>query len=83
MDTYKPINCNLYDYLEEAVTLKKKNVILLKSDSGPQIINGQVVDLFSKDKVEYLKMKKGLIIRLDTIQHFNDIDFSKDPTCKE
>jgi len=82
MEPYTPINCNLYDYLEEAATLKKNNVILLKGDKGLQIINGKIVDLFVKDKVEYLKMKIGTVIRLDTIRQFNDIDFTDPANCK-
>ena len=82
MEPYTPINCNLYDYLEEAATLKKNNVILLKGDSGLQIINGKIADLFVKDKVEYLKMRIGTVIRLDSIQQFNDIDFTDPANCK-
>jgi len=81
-NTYQPIDCNLYDYLEEAATLKKKCVFLLSIDGDLRIINGQIVDFFIKDKVEYLKLKSEAVIRLDTIQQFNDIDFSTGKACK-
>ena len=78
---YQPINCNLYDYLEEAATLKKKCVFVVRAGNDIRIINGQIVDLYIRDKVEYLKLKKGTEIRLDTIKQFNDIDFETGLTC--
>lgn len=81
-NSYQPINCNLYDYLEEAATLKKKCVFLVSIDGDLRIINGQIVDLFSRDKVEYLKLKSEAEIRLDTIRQFNDVDFSTGKPCK-
>lgn len=79
---YTPINCNLYDCFEEAATLKKKCVFLIKEDSRTRIENGQIVDFYIKDKVEYLRLKKGKDLRLDTIQQFNDIDCTKGEPCK-
>ena len=81
-NTYQPIDCNLYDYLEEAATLKKKCVFLVNIKGDLRIVNGQIVDLFVRDKVEYAKLKKGTELRLDTIQQFNDIDFSTGKACK-
>jgi len=81
-NSYKPIDCNLYDYLEEAATLKKKCVFLISINNDTRIVNGQIIDLFIRDKVEYLKLKKGTELRLDTIKQFNDIDFSTGEHCK-
>jgi len=41
-----------------------------------------VVLLLAEDKVEYVKLKKGISIRLDIIQQFNDIDISSGKPCK-
>lgn len=79
---YKPIDCNLYDYLEEAATLKTKCVFVITVNGDLRIVNGQIVDLFVREKVEYLKLKKGTELRLDTIQQFNDIDFKTGKPCK-
>jgi Rho-binding antiterminator len=79
---YQPIDCNLYDYLEEAATLKKKCVFLISVGGDLRIVNGQIVDLFIRDKVEYLKLKKGTELRLDSIKQFNDIDFRTGKVCK-
>ncbi len=78
---YQPIDCNLYDYLEEAATLRKKCVFLVSINGDLRIVNGQITDLFVKDKVEYLKLKKGTELRLDTIKQFNDIDFTTGLVC--
>ena len=79
---YQPIDCNLYDYLEEAATLKKKCVFLISINDDLRIVNGQIVDLFVREKVEYLKLKKGTELRLDIIQQFNDIDFRTGKACE-
>lgn len=81
-EDYTPVDCNFYDYLEEAATLKKKCVFLLNDKGNLRIENGQIVDLFIENKVEFLKLKKGMVIRLDMIHQFNDIDISSGKPCK-
>lgn len=77
---YKPIACGLYDELELRA-LRKQNVKLIitneKNDS--ELIDCVISDLFSKDKVEYLKTNNGRIIRLDDILELDGIIFNK--TC--
>lgn len=82
LKTYHPIDCNLYDYLEEAATQKRTVEIIysLKSDQISSI-SGVVIDLYSKNKAEYLKLDNGLEIRLDKIDSFNGKDFRKGNGC--
>lgn len=64
---YKPISCSLYDRFE-AYAVKKEKVSLTTTN---ETIEGVIIDLFSKDQIEFLKLKSGKIIRLDHIQSIN------------
>lgn len=75
---YKPIACGLYDKLELR-NLRKSKVELFFTDESNSIqtITCVIADIFSKDKVEYLKTDKELLIRLDDIIEFDGILFNK------
>lgn len=75
---YVPIACGLYDELEVRA-LKKQNVWLTYriSESQENKINCVITDLFSKNKIEYLKTDSGIIIRLDDILSVDNIPFNK------
>lgn len=64
---YKPINCNFYDILEASAVLRK--VVLIKYHEGDELrrIENRIVDLFIKNKAEYMRLENGLEIRLDAI----------------
>ncbi len=68
MEQYQPINCDFYDELEALATLKRKCDIIFRSeDGGTIVIKGRIVDLFTKEKVEFMKLESGLEIRLDKL----------------
>ena len=73
---YKPINCGLYDELE-LLALKKVKVIIKYKDENSQIISCEsvIADLFSENKVEFLKLSNGKIIRLDNLIEVNGKQF--------
>ena len=75
---YQPISCNLYDYLEQAAT--RRHTVRLELDEGGEmrLVEGIILDLFVKDKVEYLRLDIGKEIRLDHINTFNGIAFDQD-----
>jgi Rho-binding antiterminator len=75
---YKPIACGLHDELELRALRKSKVEILYTDESNSvQTISCVIVDVFSKDKVEYLKTDKGFFIRLDDIIELDGILFNK------
>jgi Rho-binding antiterminator len=75
---YKPIACGLYDELELRALRKQKIKIVFLNDKNENEIDECVIaDLFSKDKVEYLKTDTGLIIRLDDVVEVDNILFNK------
>ncbi len=75
---YKPIACGLYDELElRALRKQKVKIVFLNNKNENEIDECIIADLFSKDKVEYLKTDAGKIIRLDNIIELDNIIFNK------
>jgi transcriptional antiterminator Rof (Rho-off) len=75
---YKPIACGLHDELELRALRKNKVELSFRGESNSvQTINCVIADIFSKDKVEYLKTDKGLLIRLDDILELDGIRFNQ------
>lgn len=69
-NSYSPIDCNLYDRYEAAATLKQR-VRLLRGTGGHA--EGVIVDLFHRDKGEWLRLDGGDELRLDTIMEMQVI----------
>jgi Rho-binding antiterminator len=69
---YEPVNCDFHDDLESLITLRKQAVITYRDQSDHEAIaQGHVVDLFTKDHEEFLKMSDGLTLRLDRVTSVN------------
>ncbi|MBX2818663.1 MAG: hypothetical protein KTR29_03245 [Rhodothermaceae bacterium] len=81
--SYIPISCSYYDRLEawavrrEIVTINYTN----SEDGEPQSIQGVIVDLYSKEKAEYLRLNTGETIRLDALQSVNNIPLPSESSC--
>lgn len=75
---YKPIACGLYDELElRALRKQKVKIVFLNNKNENELDEFVIADLFSKDKVEYLKTDADKIIRLDNIIELDNIIFNK------
>lgn len=75
---YKPIACGLHDELELRALRKNKVELSFRGESNSiQTITCVIADIFSKDKVEYLKTDEGFIIRLDDILELDGIRFNQ------
>ena len=61
---YAPIDCNLYDRYEAAATLKQRVRLVLTDGTHAE---GLIVDLFHRDKAEWLRLDSDMEIRLDQI----------------
>ncbi|MFK7947616.1 MAG: hypothetical protein AB8G11_08505 [Saprospiraceae bacterium] len=64
---YKPIDCNFYDILEANAVLRKIVLIEYRDNDKLKSIENRIVDLFIKDKAEYMRLENDLEIRLDMI----------------
>ena len=77
---YKPVACGLYDELELRALRKQTVCLVFFNDKNKnETIQCTIIDLFSKDKTEYLKTNEGLVIRLDNVVEMDNIIFNK--TC--
>jgi Rho-binding antiterminator len=66
---YTPIDCNFYDILEANAVLKKIVIVEYLDDSGNvQTTEQRIVDLFVKNKIEFMKLENDLEIRLDYLK---------------
>lgn len=61
---YTPVDCSLYDHYEEAATLKQ--VVDLSLIDGTAV-SDIIVDLFIRDRIEWMRLRSGQEIRLDRI----------------
>ncbi|MBK7629285.1 MAG: hypothetical protein IPJ23_00845 [Ignavibacteriales bacterium] len=75
---YKPIACGLYNELELRALRKQVIKLSYTNDNNEnEIIECVIADLFSKDKIEFLKTIDGKIIRLDDMVELDNIIFNK------
>lgn len=75
---YNPIACGLYDELELRALRKSKIIVSYKNENNVvKSIECLIYDLFSKDKIEYLKTDTELIIRLDDLVTVDNITFNE------
>ncbi|MEM6697006.1 MAG: hypothetical protein AAF806_18860 [Bacteroidota bacterium] len=63
---YQPISCSFYDILEESATLRKKSIIYFyNTDWQEKQIVSRIINLFTKEKEEFMELENGEVIRLD------------------
>ena len=70
-EQYRPINCSFHDMLLAKATFKESCKIQYLEDKNQHTIQDIIVDVYTKDKAEYMVLKQGLIIRLDYIISIN------------
>jgi Rho-binding antiterminator len=65
---YQPINCSFYDELE-ILAMRKRKVTVEFRDEDNQDTSAEdvIVDVYSRNKEEFLKLRGGQIIRLDRL----------------
>ncbi len=69
---YQPIDCDYYDRLEAWATMRTVCLLVFLDETGTeQTVSGRIEDLYALNKVEYLRMDNGLLIRLDHLLSVN------------
>ena len=78
---YQPIDCNLYDWLEIfAMRGNRVEIHYSAEEGGETLITKAIVkNVFAKNKVEYLELDSGQLIRLDALISVGGININK--TC--
>lgn len=73
-NSYQPIDCNYYDRLEAWATMHTICQIKLRDEAGAeQEISAKIEDIYALNKVEYMRLDNGLVIRLDSLVSVNNI----------
>lgn len=68
-EPYQPIDCNYYDVLVLYAMHKEPLKIKVQIDgsAGSEELKGIIKDIYTKDKVEFLKLDTGKVVRLDKL----------------
>ena len=74
MADYTPISCDVYDELILLIQRESEVEVLMKSGERLQTV---LVDIFTKEKREYLKTSAGQILDFGEIAKVNDHRFDK------
>jgi transcriptional antiterminator Rof (Rho-off) len=72
---YKPIDCNLYDVLLAKATYKERVKIKLLKGGRKVEVESIIIDVFTKEGIEYLQTDNHALIRLDNIDAVGSIQF--------
>ncbi len=65
---YHPIDCNYYDELVLLAMRKQRCEVVYRDETGAQITEQAIIlDVFTKEKAEYIKLSNEKIIRLDNL----------------
>jgi Rho-binding antiterminator len=68
---YQPIDCNFYDILEATAVKKSIAEIVFATEGVHQTVNSRILNLFTKNKEEFMVLENDLTIRLDQIVSVN------------
>ena len=74
-DKYKRIACSVYDRYEGISSLNQRIDIVFLGNSNERLVRKDILieDLFTKTKVEYMKLEDQTIIRLDKIVSVHEV----------
>lgn len=78
MSEYKPIQCGLYDILEDRIVRRVPCTLVFQkeNETEAQSYSGRLMNVFSQGGAEFLMLEQGKLIRLDYILKLDEIDFS-------
>ncbi|MBD1208191.1 MAG: hypothetical protein H9535_07170 [Ignavibacteria bacterium] len=69
---YSPIDCDFYDVLEEASTLRQHcEIVYVADEQSEATVRGYITNLYAASGEEFLVMDDGLRIRLDALVRLN------------
>ena len=69
---YLPVDCALHDELLARATLKRTVEIgYIDQEGEERVVRDRIVDVFARNRAEYLKLAGGLEIRLDKLTHLD------------
>ena len=67
-DPYQAVSCSFYDELEALATLHRLCTIRYRTETSEVVgIESKIIDLYTANKSEFLKLQDGTEIRLDRL----------------
>ena len=73
---YQSLACSLYDNLEALATRKTTCDIVFRVEEKIETITSTIVDIFSNDGAEFLRLENYTVIRLDNLITVNGIEMN-------
>ena len=70
-EPYQPIDCGFHDELESLCVRGVRCTIEVQNGEATTIIQSRIVDVYSRNKEEFLKTDDGQVFRLDRIRSVN------------
>ncbi|WOD41403.1 OsmC family protein [Nodosilinea sp. E11] len=65
---YRVVSCSFHDELEALATRRRPCTIHYRTEAGAEVtVEGQIVDVFTRGRAEFLRLKDGTEIRLDCL----------------
>lgn len=68
---YRPVDCGFHDHLLALATLRRVVTLQVTGGDEPEL-KGRLVDVFTRDGAEYLRLDAGAAVRLDRILTVRD-----------
>ena len=69
---YSPIDCDFYDVLEEASTLRQHcEIVYVASEQSEATVRGYITNLYAESGEEFLVMNDFVHLRLDALVSLN------------
>ncbi|HLS90308.1 MAG TPA: hypothetical protein VK101_03580 [Limnochordia bacterium] len=80
LEPYQPIDCGVHDELLARATLARPTELVYVDEKGvEQRVHDRIVDVFARDRAEYLRLASGLEIRLDKLVAIDGQDVTAQP----
>lgn len=82
MNAYRLVACSFHDELEAWATLRQTCQIIYRDVEGTeQTVTSKIIDVYTADRAEFIKLQDGTVIRLDHLIAVNDqpIQFASSP----
>ncbi|OUC14389.1 MAG: hypothetical protein B0A82_12265 [Alkalinema sp. CACIAM 70d] len=65
---YHPIDCDIYDRLVELILRRRSCEVIYRNEAGESVvIQAKLVDIYSQNKIEFLRLDSSMVIRLDDL----------------
>lgn len=67
-EPYHPIDCGVHDELLARATLgRPAEIVYIDGDGVERTVRDRILDVFARERAEYMRLASGLEIRLDKL----------------